>query len=163
MVRYVTLSLGNQRLQKFIDDSWQLECWRLPRRKESNFSVASSDFLQRMTSLGKSLPLSYTLTTWYGPATPCDTVHLRWDVIMPLRCIKIASDALQCIFQHVGSLAPDFGISQLIIIRFSSVFYQKCWRFNELSFDMYMKSVRYIYLKAIAALKIAGQNGNLPS
>ena len=58
-----------------------------------------------------------------GPATRCDTGHLRWDVLKPMRCIKIACDALRCIFQHVGNFAPDFEISQPIIIRFSNGFY----------------------------------------
>ena len=47
-----------------------------------------------------------------GLATHCDIVHLRWDVPKSLQCIKIACDALRCIFQHVGNLAPDFGIFQ---------------------------------------------------
>ena len=34
---------------------------------------------------------------------------------------------------------------------------------NKLSFDLCIKSVHYIFLNAIAALKIAGQNGNLSS
>ena len=59
-----------------------------------------------------------------GPATRCDTIiHLRWDVLKPMPCIKIACDALRCIFQHVGNFAPDFVISQQIIIRFSNGFY----------------------------------------
>ena len=29
-------------------------------------------------------------------------------------------DVLQCIFQHIGIFAPDFGISQPFIIRFSN-------------------------------------------
>ena len=36
--------------------------------------------------------------------------------------MKIACDALRCIFQHVGNFAPDGGISQLITIRFSKGF-----------------------------------------
>ena len=43
--------------------------------------------------------------------------------LMPLRCSKIACDALRCIFQHVGNFAPDSGISQLCIILFSNGFY----------------------------------------
>ena len=54
-----------------------------------------------------------------GPATRCDAVHSRWDVPTLLRYIKIACDVLRCIFQHV---APDFGISQLFIVRFSNDF-----------------------------------------
>ena len=59
-----------------------------------------------------------------GPATRCDAALVipRWDVPKPLRCIKIACDALRCIFQHVGNLALDFGISQLHIIRFLNGF-----------------------------------------
>ena len=55
-----------------------------------------------------------------GPATRCDAAHLRWGVPKPLRCRKIARDTLRCKFQHVGNFAPDFGISQLFIIRFSN-------------------------------------------
>ena len=52
-----------------------------------------------------------------GPATRCVATHLRRDVLNSLRCIKIACDALRYIFQHVGNLSPDFGISQLFIVR----------------------------------------------
>ena len=55
-----------------------------------------------------------------GPATCCDAAHLRWGVSKPLRCIKNACDALRCKFQHVGNFAPDIGISQLFIVRFSN-------------------------------------------
>ena len=58
-----------------------------------------------------------------GPATRCDIAYLRWGVPNLLRCRKIVFDALRCIFQHVGNFAPDFGISQPFIIRFSNVFY----------------------------------------
>ena len=53
-----------------------------------------------------------------GPATRCDAAYLRWDVLKPLQCKKKACDALRCKFQHVRYFAPDFGISQLFIIRF---------------------------------------------
>ena len=53
-----------------------------------------------------------------GPATRCDTAHLRWDVLKALRCIKIACDVLRCIFQHVGNFSTDFGISQHFIVQF---------------------------------------------
>ena len=59
-----------------------------------------------------------------GPATRCDAAYLRWGVLKPLRCIKISCDALRCIFQHVGNFSPDFGISQLPIVRFSNGFQQ---------------------------------------
>ena len=52
------------------------------------------------------------------PATRCDAAYLRWDVLKPLRCRIMACDALRCKFQHVQYFAPDFGISQLFIIRF---------------------------------------------
>ena len=55
-----------------------------------------------------------------GPVTRCDAAHLEWNVLKPLRCIKIACDALRCIYHHVGNLAPDFGISQLFLFRFSN-------------------------------------------
>ena len=32
---------------------------------------------------------------------------------------KITCDAQRCIFQHVGDLAPDFRISQILVVRFS--------------------------------------------
>ena len=67
---------------------------------------------------------SYTLLQSIGPATRCDATHPRWNVLKPLRCIKIACDVLRCIFQHVGNLSPDFGISQLYIVRFSNGFQQ---------------------------------------
>ena len=54
-----------------------------------------------------------------GPATRCDAVLPRWDVPIHLRCPKIACDGRRCIFQHVGNFAPDFGISQPLIVRFS--------------------------------------------
>ena len=57
---------------------------------------------------------------YIGPATRCDAAHLRWEVLKPLRCSKIASDGLRSIFQHVGNFAPDFGIPQLFIVRFSN-------------------------------------------
>ena len=57
-----------------------------------------------------------------GPGTGCDTVHLRWAFPKLLRYIKIACHVLQCIFQHVGNSAPNFGISQLFIVRFSNGF-----------------------------------------
>ena len=57
-----------------------------------------------------------------GPATRCDATHPQQNVLKPLRCIKIACDALRWIFQHVGSFAPDGGISQLITVRFSNGF-----------------------------------------
>ena len=41
-------------------------------------------------------------------------------ILKPLRCIKIACDALRCIFQHVDNSPPDFGISQLFIARFTN-------------------------------------------
>ena len=50
----------------------------------------------------------------------CDAEHLRWDVLRPLCCINIACDELRCIFQHVGNFTPDFGISQLFIVRLSN-------------------------------------------
>ena len=59
-----------------------------------------------------------------GPATRCDAVNPRWDVPMHLRCRKIACDALRWRFQHVGNFAPDFGITQLYIVRFSNRFQQ---------------------------------------
>ena len=55
-----------------------------------------------------------------GPATRCNAAYLRWDVLKPLRCREMACDALRCKFQHVQYFAPDFGISQLFIIRFSN-------------------------------------------
>ena len=55
-----------------------------------------------------------------GPATRCDAVHPQWDVPKLLRYIKIICDVLRCIFQHVGTFAPDFRISQPFIIRFSN-------------------------------------------
>ena len=53
--------------------------------------------------------------TCIGPATRCDVAHLRWGVPKPLRCRKIACDAHQCKFQHVGYFAPNIGISQRFI------------------------------------------------
>ena len=52
-------------------------------------------------------------------ATRLDALHPQWDVSKLMRYIKIACNALQCIFQHVGISAADFGISQPFIIRFS--------------------------------------------
>ena len=63
---------------------------------------------------------SLDLPVSIGPATRCDATHSRWDVPKLLRYIKITCDVLRCIFQHVGIYAPDFGISQLFIIRFSN-------------------------------------------
>ena len=57
-----------------------------------------------------------------GPATHCDVVHLLWGVPKPLRCRKIACDAMQCTFQHVGNFAPDIGVSKLFIVQFQSGF-----------------------------------------
>ena len=54
-----------------------------------------------------------------GPATRCDAALPRWDIPIHLRCTKIACDGLLCIFQHVGNFAPDFGISQPLIVRFT--------------------------------------------
>ena len=51
-----------------------------------------------------------------GPATRCNAIHPQRKVLKPLRCIKIACDALRCIFQQVGHFSPDFGISQLHIV-----------------------------------------------
>ena len=51
-----------------------------------------------------------------GPDTCCDVAHLRWGVPKPLRCRKIACDALRSKFQHVGKFAPDIQISQLFIV-----------------------------------------------
>ena len=31
-----------------------------------------------------------------GPATRCDAGHPRWDVLKPLRCIKVTCNALHC-------------------------------------------------------------------
>ena len=47
-------------------------------------------------------------------------LYSGWDVLKLLRYIKIACDVLRCIFQHVGICAPDVGISQPFIIRFSN-------------------------------------------
>ena len=55
-----------------------------------------------------------------GPATRCNATHPRLNVLKPLRCIKMACDALQWVFQHVEISAPDFGISLLFIVRFSN-------------------------------------------
>ena len=55
-----------------------------------------------------------------GPAAHCNAVHPRWDVLMPLRCNKIACNGLQRIFQYVGNFAPNFGISQLLIYKLSN-------------------------------------------
>ena len=52
-----------------------------------------------------------------GPATRCDAAHLRWGVPKLLRCKNITCDALRCKFLHVQYFAPDYRISQLIIIR----------------------------------------------
>ena len=71
-----------------------------------------------------------------GPATRCNVAHLRCGLPKPLRCRKIACDALRCKFQHVGNFAPDIGISHLFIVQFPSGF---------------------------QAMEIAGGNGNLPS
>ena len=73
--------------------------------------------------------------------------------------VKIPCDALRCIFQQVGNFVPDFGISQPIIL-FSNVFYDNAG--DLMRFDMFIKSVRYIFLNDIAAMKIAAENGNLP-
>ena len=78
------------------------------------------------------------------------------------QCRKIACDALRCIFQHVGNFALDFGISQPIIIRFSNGFYHNAG--DLMSFYLIRVSkVCVIFLNAIAAMRIAGENGNLPS
>ena len=69
-----------------------------------------------------SVCVNYRLFKSKGPATRCDATHPRRNVTKTLRCIKIACDALRCIFQHVGSFAPDNGISQLFIVRFSNGF-----------------------------------------
>ena len=69
-------------------------------------------------SKGKYYIFNIILIRAKGPATRCDIAHLRWDVLKPLRCIKIACDVLRCILQHVGNFSPDFGIS-LFIVRFS--------------------------------------------
>ena len=36
--------------------------------------------------------------------------------------VKIVCDALQCIFLHVGTCTPDFGISQYILSHSQTVF-----------------------------------------
>ena len=43
---------------------------------------------------------------------------LRWDVLKPLQS-AMHQNRLRCIFRYVGNLAPDLGISQLFIVRFS--------------------------------------------
>ena len=70
------------------------------------------------------LSLRWKLQESIGPATCCDVAHLRWDVHKTLPCIKIACDGLRCIFEHVGNLAPDFGIFQLFTFRFPRDFQQ---------------------------------------
>ena len=52
-----------------------------------------------------------------GPATRCDHAHLRWGVQKLLQCRNITCDPLRCKFQHVQYFAPDYGISQPIIIQ----------------------------------------------
>ena len=71
-----------------------------------------------------------------GPATRCDAAHPRWDILIHLRCCKITCNGLRCIFQHVGNFAPDFGISQLIIVRFSNVLQHSDGYLNRLSCSM---------------------------
>ena len=75
---------------------------------------------------------------------------------------KIACDTLRCIFQHVGNFAPIFGISQPIIFRFSKGFYHNAG--DLMSFHLICVSkVCVIFLNAITAMRIAEENGNLPS
>ena len=71
-----------------------------------------------------TLKISELIVGHYRPSHTLRTAYLRWGVPKTLRCIKIASDRLQCIFQHVGNLAPNFGIFQLFTVRFSSGFQQ---------------------------------------
>ena len=66
--------------------------------------------------------------------------------------MKIAYDAVQCIFQHVGNFNPDGGISQLIIVRLSNEFQY---------YDGHFTGFHLII--TIAVLNIAGECGNSPS
>ena len=44
-------------------------------------------------------------------------------------------NSMQCSFQHVGNLAPDFGTFQLFTFRFSNDFQQNDVFFSILSYD----------------------------
>ena len=87
-----------------------------------------------------------------GTATRWDAAQQQWGVSKLLRCKKNACDVLRFIFQHVGIFAPDFGIAQPFIIRFSKGLY-----------DMCDKIVSKIFLITIAAMNIAGEYENIPS
>ena len=60
---------------------------------------------------------SQTIDATLGPATRCDAAHVRWGIRKLLRCRNIACHALRSKFQYVQYFAPDYGISQPIIIQ----------------------------------------------
>ena len=100
-------------------------CWKMHRSTSHTFFLHRSSFEPLHRRCAASQPVAGPI----GPATRCDAkrpttrceaAHLRVDVLKPLRYIKITCDELRCIFQHVGISAPDFGISQLFIIRLSN-------------------------------------------
>ena len=94
-----------------------------------------------------------------GPVTRCDATHPRQNVLKTLRCIKIACDGLQWVFQHVGISAPDFGISLLFIVRFSNGL-DHCDG-HLIGFHL-MYSLNF-FLITIAVMHISGEYGNSPS
>ena len=97
----------------------------------------SGDMSKCSTQLGSQLlkkwkpqtGLHYVLK---GPATCCDVIHPRWNVLKPLRCIKKACDALRWVFPTCWNFCSRFwNISAFycpIFKRFGSL----RWPFNRL-------------------------------
>ena len=96
---------------------------------------------------------------WWAHKTPhCDTKGLFLHIAM-----LYSRHGRSCIFQHVGIFAPDYGIAQQFIIRFSNGF-QHCDG-DLISFPVIRAaklSVKYCLI-TIAAMNIAGEYENIPS
>ena len=76
-----------------------------------------------MTYISIDLMLTTLITSrTIARATRCDAAHLRWWVPNELRYLKFACDVLRLKVQHAQYFAPDLGISQLFISRFSNDF-----------------------------------------
>ena len=82
-----------------------------------------------------------------GLATCCDAAHLRWDVLKPLRFIKMCCDAF---FNMLVISVPILEYLSFLLSDFQSG--------HLMSFH-----VMHGPIAAIAAMTIAGYNENIPS
>ena len=101
----MVLSRTNRALKGKEGKKWAIES-QLKMRYEGG------EGYMRDTCMAGLKPAHLEYDMCMGPAPRCDATHSRQNVLKPLRCMKIACDALRCIFQHVGNFAPDGGISQ---------------------------------------------------